>query len=100
MTRNGIEYNLSKSPYRFETPDFIFVFSSEMHMKKFENQRHDRKNYINESLSNRFNIFIDSETLSDLILYRRIENRGELVLNKRGEKICLNKVKLGIKNQI
>lgn len=99
MTRNGIEYNLEKSPFKVKMHGFTFVFSSEMHLKKFLNGIYGTNALISESLSNRFNLFINAGILATLHLYTKIETRGFLIYNEKGEKICRNKIKLNIENQ-
>lgn len=80
LTRNGICYNLSKSPYttRLVYGDtlIIFYFSSERYKNKFDNELADARNKLHESLSKRFKIKITFDFLSDLILYRKVEKRG------------------------
>lgn len=96
MTRNGIEYDFKKSPFKIRLHNLTFVFSSNLHLQKFKEKRTERNQRINESLSNRFNIYIESGLLSDLLLYSEIETRGFLILNERGETLCRNKIKLSI----
>lgn len=96
MTRNNIEYNLEKSPFKVAIDGLTFVFSSDMHLKKFLNSVYGTNAIISESLSNRFNIFINAGILATLQAYSKIETRGFLILNEKGEKICRNKIKLSI----
>lgn len=100
MTRGGIEYDLRKSPFRVAKGNFTFVFSSEKHARRFLEIRDERKERLRVSLSNRFNIDFETETLADFLTYREIEKRGFLILDERGEKLCQNKLKLNILKQI
>lgn len=102
MTRGGIEYNFKLSPFKVEEYGFIFVFSSELHAQKFREQLPERVDIINDSLSNRFNIFINAEIVAAFRLYVEIEQRGFLVydLNGKGVIKCLNQLRLNIARKI
>lgn len=49
----------------------------------------ENREKINKSLSNRFNILVDVEQLADVVLYRKIETRGFLILSVEGKQLCL-----------
>jgi hypothetical protein len=95
MTRRGIEYNLTVSPYRFTNEyGLTFVFSSETHVKKFKERLKNNRIKLNESLSNRFNFYIEFNSLSDIVLYRQIEQRGFLIIKGGENLLCQNSIKL------
>lgn len=96
MTRRGIEYNLEISPYSFKNESgYIFVFSSKYHLNTFIKKQAANRKKINDSLSNRFNFYIEFNTLADFILYRQIEQRGFLILKGGDVLKCQNIIKLG-----
>ena len=86
-TKNGVYYDFSKSIYRVNIDNYTFVFSSKLHMEKFKKKRKEHAEKINASLSKRFNLLVDVTALSDMVLYRKIESRGFLVINE-GEEVC------------
>lgn len=92
ITRNGVCYNLKKSPYRMEDESLTFVFSSALHMEKFEKQRKAHRKKINESLTKRFGLAVDVSVLADVVLYKRIETRGFLIVCKEGNITCVNDI--------
>lgn len=93
MTRGGIEYNFSVSPFTVETEKYTFVFSSQLHADKFREGLEENRQRINESLSNRFNIYIHAEEIADFILYSMIERRGYLIRDHEGGVIkCQNEI--------
>lgn len=89
-TRNGIYYDFTKSTYKFKVPDtnMTFVFSSDLHLVKFEDQYKKNRDEHNTKFKARFGFTFDSKVLPDLGLYRRIEKRGFLVYNEGGQKVC------------
>ena len=90
VTRNGIYYDFTKSKYRYKITDteITLVFSSDLHMIKFEEQYLQHRKEHNIKFSSRFRINILITVLPDLILYKRIETRGFLIINERGQKLC------------
>lgn len=89
-TRNGIYYDLSKSTYKCKLADtgYIFVFSSDLHLTKFEEQFKDSRIDFNLKNKARLRVPTDMKVLPDILLYRRIETRGFLVINEEGKKLC------------
>jgi YHS domain-containing protein len=87
MTRHNIVYDLKLSPYKIVLNDTTFYFSSVYHMQKFKEQFIKNRFIINDSLSNRFNIFIEVNEFADILLYRKIESRGFYIMNG-SERIC------------
>lgn len=96
MTRRGIEYNLSVSPYRVTNDNgIVFVFSSQNHLNAFVSRQEENRKRINESLSNRFNFYMEFNLLADCVLYRRIEQRGFLILKDGDPYHWKNIIKFG-----
>lgn len=95
-TRNGIYYDLSKSTYRFKVPDtnITFVFSSDLHMIKFEDQFKENRNDFNVKQKARYRIDITMKVLPDILLYKKIETRGFLMVNEGGQVLCQENLKL------
>jgi hypothetical protein len=89
-TRNGIYYDLTLSTYKFKVPDtnITFVFSSDLHMMKFEDQYKANRNDHNLKLKARFRINVDMKVMPDVLLYKKIETRGFLMVNEGGHRIC------------
>jgi hypothetical protein len=95
-TRNGIYYDMTKSPYRIKPPDtnLTFVFSSDLHLTKFEEQYKANRNEFNMKYSVRFRLDIDMKVLPDILLYKKIETRGFLIVDEGGQMICQENLKL------
>ena len=91
MTRNGIEYNLSISPYTIEKNGLIFYFSSKRNLKTCEDTLTDFIYLECEKLSKKYKMKISAYAYGSLVnifsvvLYKRIEKRGFLVLNTEDE---------------
>lgn len=94
-TRNGVYYDLNKSIYKHTCNGLTFIFSSRLHLNKFIDRQKEHRKAINASLSNRFNIMVDFPLLADIVLYRKIETRGFLVIDKEGNKLCQRHLKCG-----
>lgn len=89
-TRNGIFYDLSKSVYKKLVPDTMitFIFSSDLHLTKFEEQYKQHREEFNLKYQARFRVHLNLTVFPDILLYKRIEKRGFLLVNERGQKIC------------
>ena len=95
MTRGGIEYNFSISPFTVDTEKYTFVFSSQLHADKFREGLEENRQRINESLSNRFNIYIYADEIADFLLYGAIERRGYLIKDHEGGAIrCQSEIRI------
>ena len=92
ISRNGVCYNLKKSPYKVEDEHATFVFSSVLHMEKFKEQRGAHREKINDSLSKRFGLSVNVAVLADVVLYKRIETRGFLIVCKEGSITCVKDI--------
>lgn len=100
MTRRNIEYMLSKSPFTVSMGyernyTITYYFSSGNHATKFLEKYKDNRDKINESLSNRFNIFIDFAIMCDIVFYAKVESRGFYININGGVATCLNQIILG-----
>ena len=91
ITRNGIYYNLELSHYKFKVPDtnMVFIFSSELHLFKFEDRYIDNRKDFNTKQRSKYRMNIQSIVLPDVLLYKKLESRGFLIVDERGNKICL-----------
>lgn len=89
-TRNGIYYDLNYSKYIFNVPDtnIKFVFSSMLYMTKFKEQYLLNREQQNIKFKARYKLNIDAVILPDIMLYNKIEKRGFLIINERGQKLC------------
>lgn len=80
LTRNGVCYDLRNTPYthtvQYHDYKIVFHFSSELNRKRFEERILDNRQTINNSLTNRFNLTIKLNKLSDIDLYTKVEKRG------------------------
>ena len=79
LSRNGVCYDLEKSHYRCTKNSVTFIFSSRLHLDKFESKYKQNRDTVNKSLSKRFNLKVNVDTLADVVLYRKIETRGFLI---------------------
>lgn len=95
ITRNGICYDLEMSSYRVKIDGLTFVFSSKMHKEKFINKHKEHREKINISLSRRFNYDVNVDKLADIVFYRKIENRGFLIIDNEGNKLWQNNIIFG-----
>lgn len=91
ITRDGIYYSLQYSNYRFTTNDITYVFSSKLHLEKFKKQYTEHRNDLSIKFTRRYGITIHLHTLSDVVLYKRIESRGFLII-KEGVELCQSEV--------
>lgn len=75
-TKNGVEYDLTRTPYYTQWDDYTFFFSSLNHLEKFEKKLYVRTEWLRDSLSKRFHFDIECEVIAALQLYMQIETRG------------------------
>lgn len=92
ITRNGVCYDLSISPYRYTVNGLTFMFSSKTHLDKFKKKLKENRDIINYSLTRRFNISVNVSQLADIVLYRKIETRGFLIVTGEGKELCQNSI--------
>lgn len=84
LTKYGVCYDLSESPFVCTTSHFEYRFSSARHMQKFSDNVQQRKDWLNDSLSRRFHVSIEVDILAELQLYMQTETRGFHVTDERG----------------
>lgn len=77
--RKKIYYDLNESDYIVACGKIRYYFSSEFNMLRFINKREEHQKFIRRSLSERFNIEVNFNELSDVVLYHKIEKRGSLM---------------------
>lgn len=96
MTRNGVFYDLEKSRYKFKVPDtnITFIFSSDLHLCKFEERYISNREEHNIRLNAKHRINIETKVLPDILLYKKIETRGFLLIDEKGLKLCQENLKL------
>lgn len=95
ITKDGVCYALKQSPFRCTKNGVTYVFSSKLHLTKFDSRIAKNRQTINTSLAKRFKINMDVSALADVILYSRIESRGFLIIVE-GEYIeCLSSIRCG-----
>lgn len=92
ISRNGVVYDLNISSYRYTVGNLTYVFSSKLHLDKFKKKMKENRDIINYSLSKRFNISVDVSQLADIVLYRKIETRGFLIVTGEGKELCQNNI--------
>lgn len=92
ITRAGVYYDLEKSHHRLRLGDYCFVFSSQLHLDKFKAQQEAHRKKINNSLTKRFNVNVNVSLLADIVLYKRIETRGFLIVSKEGNFTCASNI--------
>lgn len=92
ISRNGVVYDLNISSYRCTLDGLTFVFSSKLHLDKFKKKYKENRDIINYSLSRRFNLSVNVSQLADIVLYRKIETRGFLVVTGEGKELCLDNI--------
>lgn len=87
MTRNGIEYDLTKSPYIFKAEAYTYYFSSKRHRDNFAEKYLDHRLEFSTKLSNKCNFVVLCVALADICLYSKIETRGSYIL-RNGVVVC------------
>lgn len=84
LTRNGVCYNLSETPFHAEVDGYDFAFSSRVHLESFVKKAKVKKDWLNDSLSRRFHVKVKSEELALVQLYHQVETRGFRVVSPSG----------------
>ena len=95
ISRNGVVYDLTLSSYKHKEGNLSYVFSSKLHLDKFKKKLKENRDIVNYSLSKRFNMQVDVSQLADIVLYRKIETRGFLIVTGEGKEICQNNITYG-----
>ncbi len=76
ISRNGVCYDLTATPYTYEWRDITYHFSSESHRRKFVDNVRAKEMWLNDSLSRRFKCTVDLPIVADIQLYTQVETRG------------------------
>lgn len=88
MTRNGIEYNLRKSPYHvsvnYGDQTYTYFFSSNSYRVKFIERKEQYNDELKSLFFRKFNLDLELELLGDLYCYISIEKRGFLICDTTG----------------
>ena len=77
----NIYHDLRTSPFESEFMGYVFKFSTQTHMDKFSRDVWKRKQWLDDSLSRRFYVPIDSGMIAAIQLYQQIEGRGFFVFD-------------------
>lgn len=83
LTSHGVCYDIVNTPFKTEVDGFEFHFSSVYHLDKFLQNIKKQKEWLCDSLSNRFRFQIDAELIALFQLYNRVETRGFYVVDLR-----------------
>lgn len=93
LTRNGVCYDLTRSNFKTTVNGLTFVFSSRLHLEKFKKKLHENRDIVNYSLTRRFGFAVDVSQLADIVLYRKIETRGFLIVTNEGNELWQESLK-------
>lgn len=92
ITRHGVCYDLTVSPFKCKIGNLTYMFSSQKHLDKFIEKKKENRDIINYSLTKRFNYRVDVKQLADIVLYRKIETRGFLIVTAEGVELCQDNI--------
>ena len=95
MTRNGVEYQLEKSPFIYEVNNLMFYFTSINHLNKFISNLENFICNMRYKFSERYGYYAYLDLLFLLILYSKIETRGFYIKYEGREFTCKSQVTLG-----
>lgn len=76
LTRHGVCYDLSDTPFVAHWGGYKFHFSSLKHQQKFTEGIDARIDWLNDSLSRRFKYPIHADELAVFQWYMQVESRG------------------------
>lgn len=79
LTRHGVCYDLTNSPFYSGWRCFRFYFSSLNHKESFDSKLPVRIPWLNDSLSRRFKMNLDVAPVAVFQLYNQVETRGFFV---------------------
>ena len=87
-----VEYDLNNSEYISKVHDYLYYFSSEFNLNRFNDGYYDFIKDETNKLKARYHVNIDISDYLALVFYKRIEKRGFKVLthNGNGEVIDLS----------
>jgi len=76
ITKSGVCYTLSDSPFTYEWRGITYFFSSESHRRRFMEKVRAKEEWLDDSLSRRFKCTVHLPILANIQLYTQIETRG------------------------
>lgn len=79
--------DFTKSGFKYETDNFIFVFSSDFNLKRFEDKAIKMHEKLKIEMKSRFGMEISLYEFCCFAVYKDHEKRGFRVLGKNGEVI-------------
>ena len=85
ISKNGVCYDLTKSPYMYEWRGMVYFFSSVKHKEKFVDNVRMKEEWVDDSLSRRFKCRVHLPILADIQLYTQVETRGFYIQSKCNE---------------
>lgn len=92
ISRRGIYYNLSLSPFNITIDDITFYFSSKLHFQKFTERVNQFKEYTKTRMEKKVKVKCEINQLIVLMLYETIETRGFYIKLNGDEIDCLTKL--------
>lgn len=81
LTKNGVCYELTNSPFYSHYKGMAFYFSSIKHKDAFDSKVQVRVPWLNDSISRRFKFSVNMEWVAVIQLYRQVETRGFLIID-------------------
>lgn len=79
MTKNGIEFNLIKSDYKYNKGVLTFYFSSKFYLEKFKTGVDEFVENEKRKFDAKYKVDIDLINYFMVAFYKRIEKRGFLI---------------------
>ena len=81
QAKTPVCYDLRKSQWTFDALGYRFYFSTMAHRDKFWRDWAKRVEWLSDSMSRRFHIYVDCSLLAVVQLYMQIEGRGFFVVD-------------------
>lgn len=101
-SKDGVFYDMERSPYKTMYGDYTFHFSSRKHMSSFLDKMPVRLDWLTDSFSKRFHFYVDAGLIAMFQLYFQVETRGCYVKLADGEVLrCKENLRLhGLKASV
>lgn len=87
LTRGGVCYDFTKTPFTVKVDGVTFKFSSRLYMNKFTEKLEENREIVNYSSTRRYGFKVVTNGIADVLLYRKIEKRGFLIVDADGNEI-------------
>lgn len=87
LTRNGVCYDLERTPFYYDWQGYRFYFSSHTHERNFYTRLTMKCDWMTDSMSRRFHFRVQSDLIAVFQLYEVVETRGFRVLAPYGKVI-------------